>query len=138
MSPGEAKRSEDKSETHVKTREKDQRQVRKSLDGVDIVESEGFWSEGFCWVFGCRPENLWSATVTFFSSGRFLRPYTYITMSVSSFQNVNCMRACEYMRASIYIAKNYYGIKVRIFAYISFDFTFHMLFNYTEYIAIIS
>jgi len=42
------------------------------------------------------------------------------------------------MRASIYIAKNYYGIKVRIFAYISFDFTFHTLFNYTEYIVIVS
>lgn len=126
MSPGEAKRSEDKGETHVKTREKDQRQVRKSLDGVDIVESEGFWLL-----------DVWlSARESLERDG-----YLFLLRDVSStlyvhhderivFSNVNCMRICECMRAiHIDIAKNYYSIKVCILSLL-----FQQILHFTRYL----
>lgn len=122
------------------------------MDGVDIVESEGFWLLG---VWLSARESLERDGYLFLLREVSSILYTYATVSVSSFRNVNCTRVCEYVRASVCavdVCCRRCGITVRIFenlsnsrlvqcphfiAYISFDFTFRMLFNYAKYIAIV-
>jgi len=57
--------------------------TRKSLDGVDTVESKG------CRAFGCRPGNLRSATFTSFSRGG--SPSSSTVRCTAGFRNVGCV-----------------------------------------------
>lgn len=92
---------------------------------MDIVESEGFWLLG---VWLSARESLERDGYLFLlreiSSTLYVHHDERIVFSECQLYESMRIYAC----VDIY-CQNYYGIKVRIFAYISFDFTFHTLFN---------